>query len=533
MGGRCAYQEAAADDIAAIVPDDVRTVLDVGCGDGFVSRRLADRCRVTGLDLSGDAVRKAAGNRLRGDVTRLPVEDQAFDLVMINDVLEHLDDDAQRLAVTELQRTAAKYLIVTVPLQEQLMLGAVCCADCGDYYHVNYHLRSYGLGDVAALFEHPQWSLRLQILSGDVWRDYPPEVLMLRRLFLLDPAPSEALLCRNCGSHAARRARPNETVAAALDCLSRDACVDDPSVADLTMRRTECVTLFAKGPAESGSPQRGFLDAHRTSVTVDKLLLSNATLDLRRPALHRRSFFTPFSHLPYFLGGREVSQGVEIGGEHPLWVAFSLCERDTRQVELECSGVAAGSSQLRLWSFHQVCGYHSPVTLRVNGRFRTKVRLPAAELSRYGLVFQIDATGAPIVMETLRLENVKGQERVVYQNPEGRARFMALPGPRTVLLSLPVYGEYILELGWMRNPQALASSRQERGWVGCSPDSSVAMHAFTQRLKEECDRREEETSELSARCQRLLAASRRTIVGRLNVVLSRIKCLTASSDGRA
>jgi SAM-dependent methyltransferase len=79
---------AAADAVLGLVPGDVRRLLDVGCGTGIVTRRLAaarPQVRVTGADLTYGMVRMAAA-RLPGavvlaDAHRLPFPGGAFDAV--------------------------------------------------------------------------------------------------------------------------------------------------------------------------------------------------------------------------------------------------------------------------------------------------------------------------------------------------------------------------------------------------------------------------------------------------------------------
>lgn len=84
--------------------DDLRQhsmVLEVGCGNGRISRPLAnDGTTVVGVDISRGMLRKAiadaeaAGNDnlfyVMGDVENLPFQDQAFDACVIYGVLHHL-----------------------------------------------------------------------------------------------------------------------------------------------------------------------------------------------------------------------------------------------------------------------------------------------------------------------------------------------------------------------------------------------------------------------------------------------------------
>ncbi|MFC9126157.1 class I SAM-dependent methyltransferase [Streptomyces sp. NPDC057099] len=79
---------AAAEAVLSLVPPDTRSLLDLGCGTGIVTRRLAaarEGMRVTGVDLALAMARQAAA-RLPGavvlaDSRRLPFRDGEFDAV--------------------------------------------------------------------------------------------------------------------------------------------------------------------------------------------------------------------------------------------------------------------------------------------------------------------------------------------------------------------------------------------------------------------------------------------------------------------
>jgi SAM-dependent methyltransferase len=94
------------------------SALDVGSADGFFVDQLGNTgAFAVGLDLSPTAatrvrtVYRAPG--VVGDAVALPFRDDAFDLVMTTEVLEHVPDTAA--LVDELRRVARRWIVATVP----------------------------------------------------------------------------------------------------------------------------------------------------------------------------------------------------------------------------------------------------------------------------------------------------------------------------------------------------------------------------------------------------------------------------------
>lgn len=99
-----------------------QSVLEVGCGEGFLLKYLAERrpgWRLAGCDISASAVGYARQQcpqsvSLRvGDIYRLPIPPASFDLVICSEVLEHLDN--AQAALAELKRVSRGHVLVTVP----------------------------------------------------------------------------------------------------------------------------------------------------------------------------------------------------------------------------------------------------------------------------------------------------------------------------------------------------------------------------------------------------------------------------------
>jgi glycosyltransferase involved in cell wall biosynthesis/SAM-dependent methyltransferase len=137
------YQVQMQADILSLLPSDISSVLDVGCGDGYITNALPKSLKVVGIDISQEALRHVQGETRVGSITEIPFPDNSFDLVMANDILEHLSDSDFDNALQELQRVATKYLLITVPLNEQLEANYTKCANCGWIYHINHHVRNF------------------------------------------------------------------------------------------------------------------------------------------------------------------------------------------------------------------------------------------------------------------------------------------------------------------------------------------------------------------------------------------------------
>jgi hypothetical protein len=135
----------------ALVPDEVRTLLDVGAGHGVFLEELKAARGIAGVgveitEAKVDYARSRGVDMRMGDAGRLDFADGSFDALVTCEVLEHLPFGVYESALREFARVARRWIIVTVPYDERRRF--VRCPYCAARVSADYHFRSF---DAAAL----------------------------------------------------------------------------------------------------------------------------------------------------------------------------------------------------------------------------------------------------------------------------------------------------------------------------------------------------------------------------------------------
>ena len=196
----CFRAQKRINTIIGMISNDVRSILDVGCGIGMITNLLdPKKFRVVGLDLSVQALFHVNVPKVCATSCRLPFKDSSFDLVLSTELLEHLPDKVFENTKREFARIAQKYILVSIPFNEELHSKLVKCEECGNLFHPYGHLRSFSHDDIAKLF--PNFSLHRIEFCGK----HSSNILSLwghrlRRLYRDRQSGANNIICPQCGS---------------------------------------------------------------------------------------------------------------------------------------------------------------------------------------------------------------------------------------------------------------------------------------------------------------------------------------------
>jgi SAM-dependent methyltransferase len=131
---------------------EVNSVLDIGCANGVFTNLLEPNRFKVGLDMSRIALEHVTAPRLQADASLVPFADHSFDACLSMEVLEHLPLPIYQAALNELVRISRKYILITVPYNEELKYNNVICPACLHSFHPYNHIRQYQRDDFKTLF---------------------------------------------------------------------------------------------------------------------------------------------------------------------------------------------------------------------------------------------------------------------------------------------------------------------------------------------------------------------------------------------
>ncbi len=188
----------------ALLPSDVGSVLDVGCGAGIVTQELLRRfpC-VLGLDFAFEPlcqVKEVGIYAIQGDACAFPFPEKTFDAIVATELIEHLSEPARRQALNEMVRVARRYILLTVPYREVLEGAQVKCGECGCIFHAYRHAKSFNEAIMASLFDSKFKLAMMETLGPRVKRTPRPLVMLAQIFGGYTKVDRGRIICPQCGN---------------------------------------------------------------------------------------------------------------------------------------------------------------------------------------------------------------------------------------------------------------------------------------------------------------------------------------------
>ena len=180
------YLKGKIEKIIEWIPENVQTIVDIGCGNGVITNVLGSHYDVTAVDRSKHALESVETKKLSASADSIPLPDQSFDMVFSSELLEHLNDDLLKGTISEIKRLSKKYVFITVPNDENPDKLSIRCPECKYVYNSPNHLRRFKASDFSALF--PEYKTLKILAFGSKVRYYNPAILKIKKS--LAPASS-------------------------------------------------------------------------------------------------------------------------------------------------------------------------------------------------------------------------------------------------------------------------------------------------------------------------------------------------------
>lgn len=159
-----------------------KNIVDFSCGTGAVIEAILkvvdSNSSVTGYDVSALSIeetnlrnKSAMGFNGAHKIKEYPtnIQEESVDLLIMTEVIEHLEDNFLDAILTECYRIMAPngVLVITTPYNENLARSNVICPECGCIFHRWQHLRYWNKESLDATLR--KYGLKPRIVKQIEW----------------------------------------------------------------------------------------------------------------------------------------------------------------------------------------------------------------------------------------------------------------------------------------------------------------------------------------------------------------------------
>lgn len=171
------YYRQERKDVEALIPKEARRILDVGCGEGILGKRLLEKGvkEVVGVEIEQAVCEKARENLsivICGNIEEidLPFEEKYFDCIVFADILEHLKDPLSVVKKLKKHLKDSGVVVASIPnvryyqVINMLVDGYWTYGDYGILDRT--HLRFFTKKEILALFKNA--GFEITTIAGNV-----------------------------------------------------------------------------------------------------------------------------------------------------------------------------------------------------------------------------------------------------------------------------------------------------------------------------------------------------------------------------
>ncbi len=136
------YYFEKRNDILQLIPVEVKTILDVGCGSAITYK--GKNFNVTGIEIVPEIAKFAKENIssvIVGNVEKLPLKNCSFDCIIFGDILEHLKDPWSLLIEIKRFLNENGFVIASIPNLQYYKIVRKILKD-------KFHYEEYGILDI-------------------------------------------------------------------------------------------------------------------------------------------------------------------------------------------------------------------------------------------------------------------------------------------------------------------------------------------------------------------------------------------------
>jgi len=178
------YYSNSRNEILPYVPSNIKTVLDIGCAAGSFGKLLKEKygCIVYGVEPNKEAAKEAAKkiDFVINDVFdgSLDLEDELFDCIFFNDVLEHLIDPLAALNFAKRKLIKNGRIVASIPnLRHFNVIWDLIVKKDFEYVNAgildNTHLRFFTMKSIERLFENSGLEIeKIEGINSEYGRKY-------------------------------------------------------------------------------------------------------------------------------------------------------------------------------------------------------------------------------------------------------------------------------------------------------------------------------------------------------------------------